>query len=156
MWSISKDQSCGICFSHLAATAEIGVFSHDGVVSGAVECPVVYKRHFALTESAPSMTIRAVVERSSAAVARRQELWWCVPDERLNDPLIRELLMQFVCIPLGGIPSLIFSFLYVCCYFLVLFSVFFFTTPRPPFYQCVKIPRLNNYLKIPNSSCWQA
>lgn len=65
---ISKDQSCGICIPYLAVTAELGVLSHDGFE--AVECPVVYERHFALTESAPSMTIR-VVERSSAAEARQ-------------------------------------------------------------------------------------
>lgn len=60
-----------VALPHLAATAAgcYRVFTWwCGFVAG--ECPVEYERHFALTESAPSMTIR-VVERSPAAEAQR-------------------------------------------------------------------------------------
>ncbi len=76
-------------------------------------CPVVYERHFsALTESAPSMTIR-VVERSPAAKARRWELWLCVLDEGFNDPSLGSwwcrwhvpLLAPFPCCFLFSVSS---------------------------------------------------
>lgn len=71
-------------------------------------------RHFfALTESAPSMTIREV-ERSPAVEAQRWELLLRVPDERFNDSSLGEWRCRLHVSPLTALP---------CCFSLLSVSL---------------------------------
>ncbi|MEQ2267231.1 hypothetical protein XENORESO_003326, partial [Xenotaenia resolanae] len=81
-----KDQSFGICCPHLAVSAELSGVSHGVVVLEAAECPLVYEKHVALTESHPSLT---VLKQHSVAEAWHQ----CVafPCDIKVDPLTMDI-----------------------------------------------------------------